>query len=91
MTPRMAAKLNGTEIQAATEAIKIARGVGPRKGAAWCRGGRVAFPGPEVRHGIEVGRVGFCRYVQEVNFATSIFSCVWVLGWPFLGRKCGMA
>ena len=30
MTPRMAAKLNGTEIQAATEAIKIARGVGAR-------------------------------------------------------------
>ena len=58
MTPRMAAKLNGLEIQAATEAIKIARGVGSRCGAAWCRGGWVASPGPEVRHGVGVGRAG---------------------------------
>ena len=44
----------------------------------------MAFPGPEVRHGIEVGRVGFCRYVQEVNFATSIFlvyGCPGGLSW----------
>ena len=84
MTPRMAAKLNGTEIQAATEAIKIARGVGSRKGAAWCRGGRVAFPGPEVRHGVEVGRAGFVdtfkKSISQPQFFL-VYGCPGGLSW----------
>ena len=54
-------------------------------------GARVASPGPEVRHGVGVGRVDSYVDTFKKSISQPQFSFVGVPGWPLLDRKCGMA